>query len=156
MMMVFGRLKLRRAPLVVCARARYDLRRIQPAGHLLALKNLLLRHALNLPGSDWPREQVASGVMMIPVPKSGILEKIEGEDAARSVPGITALEYHRAPARLHRRVARRIQLFRFLVRQRQNLPEKWKMRFAQPTKLHFELTPRLPVEHPATGRLPGG
>ena len=45
----------------------------QPMG----LEELLLRHALNLPGSDWPREQPASGVMMIPVPKCGILEKVE-------------------------------------------------------------------------------
>jgi len=39
----------------------------------IGLEELLLRHALNLPGSDWMRERQASGVMMIPVPSSGIL-----------------------------------------------------------------------------------
>jgi len=45
----------------------------------------------NLPGWNSPRERTASGVMMIPVPKSGILEAISGEEAARSVPDVTEL-----------------------------------------------------------------
>jgi len=49
-----------------------------------------------------PREPVASGVMMIPVPKSGILEGVAGEDAARSIPGITELSI---TARLHDAIA---------------------------------------------------
>ena len=57
----------------------------------IGLEELLLRHALNLPGSDWPRERQAAGVMMIPVPASGTLEKVEGEEAARATPGITEL-----------------------------------------------------------------
>ena len=96
-----GRWKLRRAPSAASVRARYDLRRMQRS-QAIGLEELLLRHALGLPGSDWPREQSASGVMMIPVPKSGVLEKIEGEDAARGVPGITALEI---TARLHDYIA---------------------------------------------------
>src|SRR5258707_1305536 len=60
-------------------------------GAAIGLEELLLRHALNLPGSDLPREQSPSGVMMIAVPKSGILEKVEGEEASRATPGITEL-----------------------------------------------------------------
>ena len=57
----------------------------------IGLEELLLRHALELPGWNSPREQISSGVMMIPVPKSGVLEGVTGEEAARSIPRITEL-----------------------------------------------------------------
>src|SRR5712692_11591918 len=57
----------------------------------IGLEELLLRHALELPGCDSPREGVASGVLMIPVPKSGMLEGVTGEEAARSTLGVTGL-----------------------------------------------------------------
>jgi predicted ATP-grasp superfamily ATP-dependent carboligase len=122
----------------------------QPIG----LEELLLRHALNLPGSDWPREQSASGVMMIPVPKWGILEKVEGEGAARSVPGITALEI---TARLRDYIAAWPEGSSYLgfLFAAANAPAEVEeaLRTAH-ARLHFELTPRLLVEHPVTGRLP--
>jgi predicted ATP-grasp superfamily ATP-dependent carboligase len=120
----------------------------------IGLEELLLRHALGLPDSDWPREQSASGVIMIPVPKSGILEKIEGEDAARSTPGITALEI---TARLHDYIAawpEGSSYLGFLFALGKSAEEvEGALRLAH-AKLSFELVPRLPVEHPATGRLP--
>jgi len=67
------------------------------------LEELLVRHALELPGWNSPREQIASGVMMIPVPRSGILEGCSGEEeAARSILGITELAI---TARLHDAIA---------------------------------------------------
>lgn len=124
------------------------------AEQLIGLEELLLRHALELPGSDWPREQSASGVMMIPVPKSGVLRKIEGEEAARAVPGITSLEI---TARLHDYIAAWPEGSSYLgfLFARANTPAEVEtvIRTAQ-SKLHFDLIPRLRVEHPATGRLP--
>ena len=40
---------------------------------------LLVRHALGLPGSDLERESQAAGVMMVPVPASGVLEEVAGD-----------------------------------------------------------------------------
>ncbi len=120
----------------------------------IGLEELLLRHALGLPGSEWPREQPASGVMMIPVPKSGTLEKIEGEDAARGVPGITALEI---TARLHDYIAawpEGSSYLGFLFATGNSAVEVEEAIRAAHAKLRFDLTPRLPVEHPATGRFP--
>src|SRR5437660_6436072 len=68
----------------------------------IVLEELLVRHALELPGWNSPRERTASGVMMIPVPKSGILEAVSGEEAARSLPDITELTI---TARLHDAIA---------------------------------------------------
>ncbi len=122
----------------------------QPIG----LEELLLRHALGLPESDWPREPSANGVMMIPVPKSGVLEKISGEDAARSTPGITSLEI---TARLHDYIAawpEGSSYLGFLFATGRSAEEVEATIRAAHAKLQFELAPRLPVEHPATRRLP--
>src|SRR5579872_5801165 len=74
----------------LCARA---LRFVSPDGaETIGLEELLLRQAVGLAGGDWEREAAASGVMMIPVPKSGVLELVDGADAARGVAGITDLE----------------------------------------------------------------
>jgi len=67
-------------------------------GEEILLEELLVRHALGLPGADWPREKAASGVMMIPVPASGVLQGVEGQQAARATPGITELHI---TARIH-------------------------------------------------------
>ncbi|MCU1260813.1 MAG: ATP-dependent carboxylate-amine ligase domain protein ATP-grasp [Bryobacterales bacterium] len=53
-----------------------------------SLEELLLRHALGEDVSGLTREEAASGVMMIPIPRGGIYEDVRGEDVAREVPGI--------------------------------------------------------------------
>jgi biotin carboxylase len=58
----------------------------------IALEELILRDALDLPIADMTRETAASGVMMLPIERSGVLEEVRGQDAARAVPGITGLE----------------------------------------------------------------
>jgi formate-dependent phosphoribosylglycinamide formyltransferase (GAR transformylase) len=136
----------------LCARAL----RFAPdaASQPIGLEELLLRHALGLPGSDWPRERSASGVMMIPVPKSGVLEKIEGADAARGVSGIKALEI---TARLHDYIAawpEGSSYLGFLFATGDSAEEVEEAIRKAHAKLHFDLAPRLPVEHPATGHLP--
>jgi biotin carboxylase len=57
----------------------------------VTLEELVLRHALGLP-LDPRRETVAAGVMMLPIPGTGRLVAVHGQDDARAVPGITALE----------------------------------------------------------------
>ena len=52
------------------------------------LEELVLCHALGLPITSHDREDAASGVMMIPIPAPGILEKVDGVDGARAVAGI--------------------------------------------------------------------
>ena len=41
---------------------------------------------------DPRRETVAAGVMMLPIPGAGRLVAVHGQDDARAVPGITALD----------------------------------------------------------------
>jgi len=64
----------------------------------VTLEELVLRHALGLP-IDPRRETQAAGVMMLPIPRAGRLVVVHGQDDARAVPGITALEISIAPGR---------------------------------------------------------
>jgi len=130
----------------LCARA---LRFVpQNETEMIGLEELLLRHALGLPGSDAPRESAASGVMMIPVPRSGILEKVEGEEGARSVKDITNLEI---TARLHDFIAAWPEGSSYLgflfARAAGSAAVEAALREAH-QRLRFTVTPRIPVEHP--------
>jgi biotin carboxylase len=53
-----------------------------------SLESLILRQALGEDVTQAKRESQASGVMMIPIPRAGRLEAIEGQEAAAAVRGI--------------------------------------------------------------------
>jgi len=66
----------------------------------VGLEELILRHAvgLPLPLPETATPDAAAGVMMIPIPRGGMLREVAGEDAARAVPGVTGVEI---TAKLH-------------------------------------------------------
>jgi biotin carboxylase len=51
----------------------------------LSLEELILRHALGATVDGLARESGAAGVMMIPIPRAGVLQGVDGLDEARSV-----------------------------------------------------------------------
>ncbi len=119
----------------------------------ISLEELLVRHALGLGGSDVTREEPASGVMMIPVPRSGIFERMEGLDEAEKIPGIDEI---RITARLRDYIAAWPEGSSYLgfIFARGLAPEEVEAALrAAHSKLNFIFSPRLPVEHPVTGRV---
>jgi biotin carboxylase len=54
----------------------------------MSLEEIIVRHALRWPVVSLERARPAAGVMMIPIPRGGILEGVTGLEAARAVPGI--------------------------------------------------------------------
>jgi biotin carboxylase len=58
----------------------------------VSLEELIVRHALRLPLDHVRREELASGVMMLPIPEEGTLEDVQGQEEARAVPHIAGLE----------------------------------------------------------------
>ncbi len=54
----------------------------------MSLEELILRHALGEGVAGIEREGQASGVMMIPIPRAGILREVRGVEEARRVPGV--------------------------------------------------------------------
>jgi biotin carboxylase len=65
----------------------------------VSLEEVILRHALGLPPGHLRREDLASGVMMLPIPRAGTLEEVRGQDEARATPGIAGLEISIAPGK---------------------------------------------------------
>jgi biotin carboxylase len=57
-------------------------------GIRMSLEELVLRHALGQDVDGTPRGRLAAGVMMIPIPREGILEGVEGLDEAKAVADI--------------------------------------------------------------------
>lgn len=57
-----------------------------------SLEVTLLRSALGYRGRPSSLQSAASGVMMLPIPRAGILTNISGQEQARAVPGIVDME----------------------------------------------------------------
>jgi biotin carboxylase len=58
----------------------------------MSLEELLLREAAGLSVPSCERESQPVGVMMIPVPRAGVLRAVRGVEEARAVPGIEGIE----------------------------------------------------------------
>jgi biotin carboxylase len=58
----------------------------------ISLEEVILRHALGMDAGDLHRTRAASGVMMIPIPRSGVLRGVAGVDDARLVAGVDGVE----------------------------------------------------------------
>ena len=119
----------------------------------IGLEELLLRYAADLDGTTSQRESTASAVLMIPVPQSGVLESVEGEAAARTIPNVTELHI---TARLHDYIAAWPDGATYLgfLFARANTPAEAESALREAHgKLKFKLTPRLPVEHPGTRQI---
>jgi biotin carboxylase len=62
--------------------------RVLRFGTGLSLEELILRHALDPEYSPAARERQAAGVMMIPIPRAGVLRQVRGVDDAKSLAGV--------------------------------------------------------------------
>jgi hypothetical protein len=137
----------------LCARALRFVR--GGSDEVLGLEELLLRQAVEMPAADWKREPAASGVMMIPVPVSGVLETVEGEEEARGIAHIVGLEI---TARLHDYILawpEGSSYLGFLFARAETAEDVEQSLRAAHEKLRFVIRERLAVEHPATGRVVG-
>ena len=132
----------------LCSRAlRFD-------PELISLEELLIRHALRLPSQDLPREGHAAGVMMIPVPASGVLESVDGLEKARKVPAVESVEI---TARVHDAIKTWPEGSSYLgfIFSRADTPAKAERALRRAhVLLRFKISQTLPVEHAATGKLP--
>ncbi|HVP65726.1 MAG TPA: ATP-grasp domain-containing protein [Anaeromyxobacteraceae bacterium] len=54
----------------------------------VSLEEIVVAHAVGMPASHLSRERTSSGVMMLPIPRAGILHGVSGVEAARAVAGV--------------------------------------------------------------------
>jgi len=138
----------------LCSRAlRFGPLRTAEGEEMIFLEELLVRHALGMAGGDLARERLAAGVMMIPVPHSGILERVEGLAAAQRTANVEEIHI---TARLHDYVQAWPEGSSYLgfIFARGKAPEAVEKALREShAKLHFVLTPRLAVSHPVTGKV---
>jgi hypothetical protein len=90
--------------------------------------------------------------MMIPVPHSGNYEGVQGEDSAAATPGVTELFI---TARLHDFIKawpEGSSYLGFIFARGEKSEEVESILRQAHSKLTFRLTPRLPVQHPASQR----
>jgi biotin carboxylase len=124
----------------------------QSAG-AIGLEELILRHAIGEDISAWQREPAASAVMMIPVPASGILEKVDGITQAQLVPNVSDVQIS---ARVHDQILAWPEGSSYLgfifAKAESPAAAEQALREAH-SKLHFQIRPTLPVEHPVTGKV---
>lgn len=58
----------------------------------MCLEEIIVRHALGITVPSFSRRGKAAGVMMIPIPRGGLLKAVHGEEEARAVPHVTGVE----------------------------------------------------------------
>jgi ATP-grasp domain/L-amino acid ligase C-terminal domain 2/ATP-grasp N-terminal domain len=122
-------------------------------GERIGLEELLLRQAAEISETDLPREPQASGVMMIPVPRGGVYERVSGIESARGVSGIVDLVI---TAREHDAIAAWPEGSSYLgfLFARADKPEQVEKALREAhALLQFQITPALPVGHPVTGQI---
>jgi hypothetical protein len=64
----------------------------------MSLAELLIRHSCGFTIPTLAREQSAAGAMMLPIPCTGFLQRVDGLDSALSVPGIEDIAITAKPA----------------------------------------------------------
>ena len=118
------------------------------------LEELLIRKALGIQGGDFQREADAAGVMMVPVPQSGVLKKVEGLQEAQAIRGICEIQI---TARIHDFIAAWPEGSSYLgfIFARGETPQFVEAALRDAYRaLRFTIVPRLPVAHPVSAENP--
>jgi len=121
--------------------------------HLISLEELILRHAIGEDISGWQREELASGVMMIPVPASGVLESVQGIEDAQHVRCITEVEI---TARIRDTILawpEGSSYLGFIFAKAETARDVEDALRSAHSKLRFNIKETLPIEHPVTGKI---
>lgn len=115
----------------------------------ISLEELILRHAAGIP-STASRKKEAAGVMMIPIPRSGMLRGIKGVTEARTVPHVTGVEI---TAPLHQPILALPEGDRYLgfIFARSKSPEEAELALRTAhSRLEFEIGPIIPLRPAVT------
>src|SRR6266704_5472259 len=119
----------------------------------IGLEELILRHALGEDVSTLQREPTAAGVMMIPVPASGIFEHVDGLEEAKHVLHVTDVQI---TARLRDTILKWPEgssYLGFIFAKAENQADAEHALREAHSKLRFRIQQTLPVEHPITGKV---
>lgn len=119
----------------------------------ISLEELLIRRILGLRSADLQREADASGVMMIPVPRSGVFEGVNGLGDATQVPSVTGVEITARRRDYIKAWPEGASYLGFIFARAENPADVESALRKAHAKLRFDFSERLPVAHPVTGEI---
>lgn len=119
----------------------------------ISLEEFVIRRILDLGGADLEREADASGVMMIPVPRSGIFEAVNGLEVAKRVTNVTEIEITARVKDYVKAWPEGASYLGFIFARAAEPAEVESALRKAHANLVFQFSERLPVEHPVTGRI---
>lgn len=114
----------------------------------VSLEELVLRHALGEETSALAREQRAAGVMMIPIPRGGVLHSVAGVEAARARPGIDDVQITIPPGNLVVPLPEGSSYLGFIFASGTTAAQVVRSLRAAQARLSFEIRPGLAVTEP--------
>ena len=132
----------------LCARA-LNFSAIRNPQSAIRLEELLLRHALGEDPGAWRRERGASGVMMIPIPRRGILRGVDGVDEAGAVPDIDHIRITAKPDQLLVPLPEGASYLGFIFARASSGSAVEQALRAAHARLSFAIDPEVPVLTPA-------
>ncbi|MGC4053592.1 MAG: hypothetical protein QM757_30760 [Paludibaculum sp.] len=109
------------------------------------LEEVILRHAVGQPMQELTLDGPASGVMMIPIPRSGLYEGCSGVEAALAVEGISGLEVTAQPGQHFRQLPEGSSYLGFLFGKGPGPAEVESALRQAHGLLHFQFATALPV-----------
>jgi hypothetical protein len=114
----------------------------------MGLEELILRHALGEDISRVRREEAASGVMMIPIPASGIYAGASGVEQAQQTPGVSEVIITAKPGQRMLRLPEGASYLGFIFA-RAETPEAVERSLREAhNRLTFDIAAELPVLRP--------
>ena len=120
----------------------------RPAGSLLSLEELLLRHALGESPDKWRRESLAAGVMMIPIPARGVYRGVAGVEDAQLVAGVDQVRITARTDQLLVPLPEGASYLGFIFARGDNPDAVWRSLCAAHARLHFAVEPELRILAP--------
>ncbi|MFQ5662424.1 MAG: ATP-grasp domain-containing protein [Terriglobia bacterium] len=111
----------------------------------MSLAELILRHACGRPIDPIVREAAAAGVMMIPIPRAGIFQGVEGIEEARMIPAIEEIAITAKPSHPILPLPEGSSYLGFIFARGRTADAVEESLRAAHQRLHFRIEPRLPV-----------
>jgi biotin carboxylase len=113
----------------------------------LSLEEVLIAHAVGIPLADLRRERCASGVMMLPIPRAGVLRGVHGTDEARAVSGIEDVVITAEEGREVEPLPEGDTYLGFVFAKGERPEDVEAALRAAHARLRLDIAPRLPVAH---------
>jgi hypothetical protein len=122
-----------------------------PAGATASLEEVLLRHATRESVAGYQREERASGVMMIPIPRDGLYKRVGGLEEAREVGWVEEITITAKPDQRIRQLPEGASYLGFIFARAPRSNQVIEALRNAHERLTFDIEPAIPLLKPFPG-----